>query len=525
MQTRKLFPISEQNPKREVVFTINANEEIYDEEYSLYQTFDQNYFACTTFDTITKKYTFIFNGERIVRKGDIWDEMWHLYYVNPGEAKGYIFTYKDNDKWFVNCRGVVDGGFDDISMGNRYKELNSIDIIFPDHPGPYIPGLYTPDLYTTEKDYDYLYKISNEWYASKNGENNKINFIERIYEDNRYYVNVNGITVGGLYTLSYTVVDWPYNNTFNLSSYCSFMESQSAYHAALTESGKYAYSYRDGRKWYVNVNGSIIGGPYECDNNINDLILTESGKYAYSYKHNGKYYVNVNGYIIGASYTYGSYNIILTESGKYAYFYRDNEKYYVNVNGSTVGGPYNDIANLTLTDSGKYAYYYKDNNEGYVNVNGSIVGRIYNNISDLTLTDSGKYAYFYWDSSESYINVNGSIIGGRGYDISLTEDGKYSYLFYKDRKHYINTNGVVTEKRDNQFLDSDNCEPRLNFTSKNDEHTFYSSSYSEYKCVIIDDRPYGKSPAIYAWYDESKNAFIWNAVEGRELVVYEYKLQ
>ena len=27
-----------------------------------------------------------------------------------------------------------------------------------------------------------------------------------------------------------------------------------------------------------------------------------------------------------------------------------------------------------------------------------------------------------------------------------------------------------------------------------------------------------------AWYDKTKNAFIWNAIERRELVVYEYRI-
>jgi hypothetical protein len=44
-------------------------------------------------------------------------------------------------------------------------------------------------------------------------------------------------------------------------------------------------------------------------------------------------------------------------------------------------------------------------------------------------------------------------------------------------------------------------------------HTLYSAYKYEY--VVIDGVRCGKSPALYAWYDKGKNAFIWNAVEGR----------
>ena len=62
----------------------------------------------------------------------------------------------------------------------------------------------------------------------------------------------------------------------------------------------------------------------------------------------------------------------------------------------------------------------------------------------------------------------------------------------------------------------------LELYSSDKEHSFYSSYNYEY--VVIDGNRFSKSPALHAWYDKDKNAFIWNAVEGKELVVYEYKL-
>jgi hypothetical protein len=468
-----------QPPKREVVFTLNANEVIYENEYALFQTLHQNRFACMTRDTITDEYTFVFNGERI--------KVGEVYYVNPGETKGYVFTYWKNDRGYINYRGVVDGGFEGI----HYED-------------PFTAGR----LYTSEKDYDYLYELAGRWYASKNGEKKRVNVIERAYGGNGYDVKVNGKTIGGFYG---------YGDGGGF---------------ALTKDGKYAYWYRANGNYHVNINGSIVGGPYEY---ARDLIFTESGKYAYAYRANGKYYVNVNGSTVGGPYDDSVYHVTLSESGKYAYFYAEKGwEYYVNVNDSTVAGPYRhdgtiDI-DLTLTESGKYAYCFCDNKKRYVNVNGSIVGGPYEHgIDGLTLTESGKYAYCYRDNTqyyEWYMNVNGSTIGGPYTYVSgitLTEDGKYGYRFNKNRKHYINTNGVVTEDRAYLIFDNDYYDDALDLTTKDGEHSFYSSY--EYDYVVIDGRPHGKSPAIEAWYDEPKNAFVWSAVEGRELVVYEYTLK
>jgi hypothetical protein len=508
-----------QTPQREVVFTLNANEVIYKNEYALFQTLNQNRFACITHDTITNKYTFVFNGQRIKTVSEIRkDYIDCIDYVNPGEAKGYAFSYKENGKWYINYHGVVDGGFENMRWEDDY------------------------DVRTSERDYDYLYKLVGSWYTSKNGKKKRANVIERIYKDGQYYVNVDGSTVGGpyddiddytftesgKYTYSYKDNDKYYVN-INGSIVGGPYDDIDDY--TFTESGKYAYSYKDNDEYYVNINGSIVGEPYDY---IHYLTFTESGKYAYRYADNGKYYVNINGSIVGRlSDDYNPYigYIRLTESGKYAYEYEDNDKYYVNINGSIVGGPYDDIDYLTLTESGKYAYRYKenDNDKWYVNVNGSTVGGSYDEyIYDLRLTESGKYAYKYKDNGKWYANINGSTVGPYDYigDLTLTEGGKYSYDFRKDRKNYINTNGVVTVDKAYRIFDTDNYEKALDLldlTSKDGKHSFYSSYKYEY--VVIDGRPYGKSPAINGWYNESKNAFIWNAVEGRELVVYEYKLQ
>jgi hypothetical protein len=433
-----------QNPKREVVFTMNANEVIYENEYTLFQTFTSNRFACMTHDTITDKYTFVFNGQRIrmaAESGHIHDEDWHLHSVNPLEAAGYVFTYRDEGRWYINYHGLVHGGYDDVCYGPYYTEGRS-------------------ELYTPEREYDYLYKLAGKWYAVRNGKNKRIDFIERIHKDDGYYVNINGTTIG------------PYGVVTGL---------------ALTKNGKYAYYYWDSGKWHVNINGSTVN---EFDDD------------------------------------YYNYTVALTGSGKYAYMYRNNDKWCININGSVVVEPYVDVNGLTLIESGKYAYYYWDNGKWYVNVDGSVVGGPYDRWAyDLKLAGNGKYAYSYGNDGKWYVNVDGSVVGGP-YNVvtglAFTKGGKYSYRFLEDRKWYMNTNGVITDSQSPciRFWYSNGD---LTLTSEDGNHSF-DSSY-EYEHVLIDGRPCGQSPAIEARYDESKNAFVWNAIEGRELVVYEYALK
>ena len=211
--------------------------------------------------------------------------------------------------------------------------------------------------------------------------------------------------------------------------------------------------------------------------------------------------------------------------------YKENEKYYANINGNTSGG-FALIYNLILTENGKYAYLYEENEKRYVNINGNTSGG-FANIQDLRLTESGKYAYFYEENGRWYININGNISEDfDNYDnVTLTESGRYVYSYKKNGKKHINNNDNITSNNTLSYnrLDNDNnvsCWGTdgdvLELNSNNDGHSFYSSY--EYEYVVIDGRPYGKSPAIQAEYDNKKNAFIWTAIESKELVVYEYKL-
>ena len=445
-----------QNPKREVVFTLDTNEVIFEKEYYLLQSFNQHRFACMIQDTITKELTFVFNGRRI-KKTDPFTHPNFIYSskINLAKENGFVIWYKEKNQWYINYNGVIDGGFEDIYLCD-----NSV------YPRAKIS--------TPEKNYDYLYKLSGKWNACKNGKNKKIDVIEPYnVQENEWYVSINGYTINP---------SDPYDYVWN---------------STLTESGSFAYTYKKDGLWFINVNGNIIGG-YE---NVYNLIYTNSEKIAYFFTENKKNYVNINGNIYGPYEGIGYHSLRLTDSGKYAYYYEANGKWHVNINGETSNG-YGLIYNLILTENEKYGYCYTVNNKAYVNINGIISSDDFDYLAYFTLTE-GEYAYWYREGIKWYANINGNIT-------------RNNIFFYKTFDDVFFDYDEVARSWAAPYYDI----KELN--SSNDEHLFRSTY--QYEFVIIDGRPYGKAPAIQVDYDEKENAFIWTAIEGNELVVYEYKL-
>jgi hypothetical protein len=251
----------------------------------------------------------------------------------------------------------------------------------------------------------------------------------------------------------------------------------------------------ENEKYYLTINGSRVSNQgYDA---VYNLYLTESGKYAYFYRNDGKWYVNING-SSSPAYDEVGYNLSLTESGKYAYYYRNDDKWYVNINGSS-SPTYDAVGyNLSLTESGKYACSYRNNGKWYANINGSS-SPAYDGVYHLTIEDNGTYGYYYAIDGDGivYQNNNGKIS-----KTNLLVSNQ-SYQFHGE---VFRTSWEGTE-----------------LYSSNKGNSFFSNY--EYEYVVIDGRRFGKSPALHAWYEKNKNAFIWNAIEGKELVVYEYKLQ
>ncbi|MDR1372384.1 MAG: hypothetical protein LBJ17_04555 [Dysgonamonadaceae bacterium] len=407
-------------PKREVLFTLAANEEIESGEYFVLQQVKGNHFACIIYDTLGKNYTFVFNGKRM----DVGNYYYYpdFYHLNVHEENGYVFGYSLQDGYYVNIKGKVYGPFDGGSLtfasdskGNtdfnkfHYAQTEGERTTYYIHrdgtkDGPF-DRVHFPGKHDALPDREFLYMLDDRWYARySDGSSKKVQ-----------------------------------------------------------EAPAFAYVHEKGGKYYVNINGRDSKG-YD---GVWDLQSTESGKYAYRYKENGKWHAitNIDGTEKSSrGYDYCSEDIHLTESGKYAYLYKENGKWHANANGKEIE-EHDYLTGLEMDDKGNYSFY--DNHDD---------GRIYNN-------NNGK------ETKTEYLT-------GMEWRLSCAPDLFASNNRYKSRQ--------------------------LEIYSPDKEHSF-DSSY-EHAHVVIDGVTHGHAPALYAWYDAEKNAFIWNAIEGKELVIYEYKL-
>jgi hypothetical protein len=273
----------------------------------------------------------------------------------------------------------------------------------------------------------------------------------------------------------------------------------------------------------VNING-VDSEEY---GDVASLRLTESGKHAYTYKKNGKEHANING--VDSEGHDGIWGLCLVEDGRYAYIYKDKGKTRVNINGNA-SREYAAALDLHLTESGHHAYAYLDNGEWHVNMNGN-ESRRYDEIGDLLLVEGGKHAYRYRENGKWHVNGNGRESETRVYprDLVLAANGDYSYYHDDGEGRVVKVvNGEVTgteylEGMHERFFESLNrFDDAFEIHSTGGEHSLRSRYEDDH--VRIDGKRRGHSPALYAWYDKTKNTFGWNAIEGKELVLYEYKL-
>jgi hypothetical protein len=463
-----------QTPIRQVLFTMSETEALDFGEYAVAASISGNKFAAILRDQETYKCDLVFNGQRVI---DDMDDYFSMFtndemFIDPLDPNGYSIKFVKDEQIYICMRGIIKGPFEDANLrpGNIYN-----------------------------------YKLAGRWYENNNGV-------------------VNGPFVG----------DVPEDKT---------------------PSGKYAFCYYEDEQYFANVNGNIIG-PFV---DYNDITISDNGDYAiiYSYEY-GQNYVRVNSRDFGP-YT-GCYNVVVGANGNYAFSYQD-EHYneLVNVNGKVMGpyssctlseinkrgdysftykddggsfytyfnsalfGPYNNCSTMDITDSGKYMFYYiNESDECFVNINGVVKGP-YFYCSDMLITESGKYAFSYEDEyGNYYIDMNGSIIGPYGWvnSLKLNDDGSYRIQFNDANGiTFDNNNGVVTMNKTFQY----NYSGFFEMFSDDGEHSFVSSY--DYPYVVIDGENYGTACAMSAYYDKDKDSFVWNTIEERQLVAYEFKLK
>lgn len=158
-----------------------------------------------------------------------------------------------------------------------------------------------------------------------------------------------------------------------------------------------------------------------------------------------------------------------------------------------------------MTEAGKLTYVYSSDKMNYLRYGNELFG---------------PYKYVYVDMYDSqkdeltfvYGDQNGNdVVMHQGKIISFDELDKLRELRYGI---YMARKGAIfTFRPYNEELEAEN------------NGVIYKLQISyDPECVLVNDKQFGKSAALNAWYNPLSKAFLWFAQEDRELVLYQYHL-
>jgi hypothetical protein len=574
----------EDNEKRTVIFTPGENEKV--GQYVVLQQGGQNRFACIVENVEDKGDVLVFNGQRVeIGTRTI------FHHLNVLEEDGYVVEYVARDARYLNERGKVHGPFPgagqlQFARDEKGKILHLDEFIYSVkgedgrdveyfYRGGAVEGPFDLARFPKKKEardgLDYFYLRDGRWrerYRDGRDEESAVFYCFPAVKGDKRVFNINGVEhEGGDVVLSYR-----YN-----------------------ASGQYLYSYmkKNGEKeeWYLvnGVNGAPVTKKYDF---VLDLHLTGSGEYAYWYRKGGKYHVNVNGaegkgYVGHADFLRSLY---LSESGWHAYVGEESKRQFRAVINGEKGEVHPLILYFQCTENGKYLYTYKKGEKWHANINGE-ASRAYDFIYSPFLNESGGYAFWYLEEGRWHVNANGAESPGYGpettslspafwQELYFSESGKHAFRYKDDGKYHVNVNGediempgeilnmklsadgscsfyhVKDDGRIYQHVDGEEFETMylkgmlrtvgptgggwpgnefipfgydgtVELYSADRKHSFASffeeipSPLRIHEHIVIDGETVGSALVHHAWYDKEKNAFLWSLKEGKEIVLYE----
>ncbi len=472
-----------QTLKRTVLYTLDFNDEVNNgycysdvqdyiiENELLNKQFivepnDSDYkFASIVYDSNNKQQTLIFNGKRFQISfghilGDFYDE---LPFINIKEPNGFAFRYKKGNDVYLNIYNEIFGPYDDAYLFNINSEIG------------------------------FSYKLFDKWHENIKGE-------------------VTGPFIGGTPHTGIGNVIAKNNYAFFIIDKCnSFSEC--------------LYS--------VNINNNIIG-PYP-------------------------FYCTPEYWYLSGVPTSG---ITLSSDGSFYFYFCNNDSVFVNINNKQFG-PFEHKPDVSIADSGLFMYSYlntfkKLNKEmSYINVNNKIVGP-FENIEAIKMFNNISFAYVYTTSfgkdetkkTDKFLTINENIFGPYDeiYNFNILGNNIFEFEYKIDDIKYVNLNGKI-QKQDSlnkktipintsipicnvfQYIKGEGV---ISSTYKNHQLTYNKEIISDFSAetnnfnytfkfnyVVIDGKKYGKSVPINAKWIEERKSFLWNSIEGKELVVYE----
>jgi hypothetical protein len=432
--------------------------------------------------------------------------------------------------------------------------------------GPY-DTIHYPGMYDYEKHgrFSFTYENGGKQYCNING------------KSFGPYHELGGITViPSAYSFNYQREDKKWMLHINGKEHGPFDQ----YTYARLKNDNVAYTIKKADGYYVNIDGKEVG-PYDVKTYV---TFMDDGKYKYSFKKEGKYYYNYNGREYGP-YT-KRYTPSFNDDGDMTGSILKEDGHYLKVGGKE-HGPFGKLRTHKIRGNHYAVVFYKDF-KYHVVVDGNKIGTYTRVINSISLSNKGKYMFYYNEEKKDYVNFNGKVYGpyddahghareNSWFMVSKEADGKYhlhingkeklksdkriypsyddqdrlsynykigdQYYKVKNGKTYgpspssINSRGELMTsmyKKGEEWYYSINGKEykgkyRYFLSDKTGEHYlayhYYRSDYKDPRSgLMIDGKSFPNELGFSVWYEEAENSFRWITLEGRSLVVKEFKL-
>lgn len=318
-------------------------------------------------------------------------------------------------------------------------------------------------------------------------------------KDNQKYVNINGKEYGG------------YDEVNPKGNCC--------YHLLLNKNKDFAFSFRNGDKWYINANGNTYETYQKSGYRFNwfNLKLMPDGNFYYLSKNGDKTVVFINGK------EYASvdklFEINMFEGGDFWYLCENNDNYFANYNGHELG-PFEQIGYRDSNDKG-FCFTYKDGEKWYALVNGEKRGP-YDETSGyygVKYTDENRYWYGYQNDDNWYVAVGKQEFGpfeNSKIPVYFTEkDNGFAYQYKEAGQWYIRMYKRGDKKPLKEFGPYDDA-MQMNLVST-DTYCF-GIKKGEKQYLIINGQEFGPYDGLKTWEFEEVLA------DDGETFLFSYKL-
>ncbi len=382
-----------------------------------------------------------------------------------------------------------------------------------------------------------------DWPMSPGGprvELSKNNWGVAYTKDKNWFANVNGETYGpyekvyvsisdNVWGMSYREIGGKSFANINGKIYGPYADTR-----VTTSNNNWLLEYKDGDKWYVNINdkkygpcdsplGFSIGEvsiaenswAFECEkgeqffaminekeygpyDSIHD-ILTLKNYWQYRYEKDGQDFLNTNGKIQELP---GEF---LTNSDSLGFIYRSNDKRFINIKGN-IFGPYDFFGASVIADTNwGFEYGFKNNTDAnsyvsYVNINNKIYGP-YDSVYGLGIAGD-NFGFKYSKGNKAYIVINDKEYGPFDFGNVSVSEKSWGFSYSQDGKTYVNFMGTEYGPYDSEYeviYVSDN-----NWKMDSSKDTSFSGGS---KSTIINGNIFGPYENVEAFIGSDRWAF------------------